>query len=159
MAEAARKMKIGFLLVPCIGSLVFAQQPNEVQACLNKAGALYKVRPNIIPGFLSGDFDGDGKPDYAVVVLNGRKSGVAICRSGAPAKADVLGAGTPFHDFDDLDFTNWRLHPKKLGAHQGAGGDPPPRLRGDALLLDWAETASALVYWNGKRFVWYQQGD
>jgi hypothetical protein len=32
-------------------------------------------------------------------------------------------------------------------------------LRGDALLVGKSEAASALIYWNGKRYVWLQQGD
>jgi hypothetical protein len=34
-----------------------------------------------------------------------------------------------------------------------------PHLRGDALLVGRSEAASALIYWNGKRYVWFQQGD
>jgi len=30
---------------------------------------------------------------------------------------------------------------------------------GDALLVSKSETASALIYWNGKRYTWLQQGD
>jgi hypothetical protein len=32
-------------------------------------------------------------------------------------------------------------------------------LRGDALLVAKREAASALVYWDGKSFRWYQLGD
>jgi hypothetical protein len=34
-----------------------------------------------------------------------------------------------------------------------------PKLHGDALFVSKNETASALIYWNGKRYVWLQQGD
>jgi hypothetical protein len=34
-----------------------------------------------------------------------------------------------------------------------------PLLCGDALLVEKTEAASALIYWNGKRYVWSQQGD
>jgi len=37
--------------------------------------------------------------------------------------------------------------------------DSIPKLRGDALLVGKSEAASALIYWNGKRYVWLQQGD
>jgi len=33
------------------------------------------------------------------------------------------------------------------------------RLRSDVLLVEKSEAASALIYWNGKRYVWSQQGD
>jgi hypothetical protein len=34
-----------------------------------------------------------------------------------------------------------------------------PLLSGGALLVEKSEAASALIYWNGKRYVWSQQGD
>jgi hypothetical protein len=34
-----------------------------------------------------------------------------------------------------------------------------PRLHRDALLVGKSEAASALIYWNAKRYVWFQQGD
>jgi hypothetical protein len=42
---------------------------------------------------------------------------------------------------------------------RGADGKPPPKLRGDALMVMKTEAASGLVYWDGKRYGWYQQGD
>jgi hypothetical protein len=34
-----------------------------------------------------------------------------------------------------------------------------PHLHRDALLVGKTEAASALIYWNGRRYVWLQQGD
>ena len=34
-----------------------------------------------------------------------------------------------------------------------ASGTGVPKLRGDALLVSKSEAASALIYWNGKRYV------
>jgi hypothetical protein len=34
----------------------------------------------------------------------------------------------------------------------------PPALSGDAFVLEW-ESGSGIVYWNGTKFIWYQQGD
>ena len=42
---------------------------------------------------------------------------------------------------------------------RGADGKPPPKLRGDALMVIKTEAASGLIYWDGKRYGWYQQGD
>jgi hypothetical protein len=52
----------------------------------------------------------------------------------------------------------WQVYPKDRVA-RGAGEAIVPRLRGEALLVGKSETASALIYWNGKRYVWFQQGD
>ena len=125
--------------------------------CLAKANPRYGIEHKITPESLRGDFDGDGKPDQALVVARSGKQGVLICRSGAPTPI-VLGAGTAFHEMDNLDFTAWRIHAKNQPVARGAGARRIPSLAGDAIYLEW-ESASALVYWNGKRFVWYQQGD
>jgi hypothetical protein len=42
---------------------------------------------------------------------------------------------------------------------RGADEKAPPKLRGDALMVSKSESASALIYWNGKNYAWYQQGD
>ncbi len=97
----------------------------------------------VSPSFLEADFDGDGKPDVAVLVRRGKDQGIVVCR-GNDAPPIVLGAGTTFNDMRNLDFTSWKIHAKN---------------RKVALLLEWAESGSAIVYWNGSKFVWYQQGD
>ena len=122
---------------------------DSAASCLASAGAGYQASARVKPQSLQGDFDGDGKADIAVLVSRAGKQGVLICRGGV--KPDVLGAGTPFNDMRDLDFTAWRLHSRSAKVAR-------PKLVGDALYLEW-ESASAIVYWNGKRWAWYQQGD
>jgi hypothetical protein len=148
------------ILLVCLAARVFqcaAAGPIEVATCLRAAGPSYVLTTKIAPSYLNADFDGDAKPDVAAVVSRGKQQGLAVCLSGAPAPV-VLGAGVAFNDMKDLDFTAWRLHPKNQRVARGAGQSRPPMLKGDALYLEW-ESASAIVYWNGKRFVWYQQGD
>jgi hypothetical protein len=53
---------------------------------------------------------------------------------------------------------SWQIYTKDAGA-KAAGAQSLPHLRGDALLVSKSEAASALIYWNGKRYVWLQQGD
>ncbi len=121
------------------------------------AGSNFTITTTIAPSYLKGDFDGDAKPDYAVVVNRGKQQGIAACLS-ATVSPVVLGAGAAFNDMQNLDFTAWRLHPKSRRVARGFGQGRPPVLKGDALYLEW-ESGSAIVYWKGKRFVWYQQGD
>jgi hypothetical protein len=59
-------------------------------------------------------------------------------------------------DFEWMD--SWQVHPKDRVARE-AGEPGSPRVRGDTLLVSKNESASALIYWNGKRYVWLQQGD
>jgi hypothetical protein len=134
-----------------------ADVPAEIRGCLQAAGAGYAPSWAIHPARLQGDFDGDGKTDYAVLVAKGSQQGIVLCRSGS-ATPVVLGAGMAFNEMRDLDFTAWHVHPRNRRVRRGAGEGRRPKLSGDAIVLEW-ESASALVYWSGGRFRWYQQGD
>ena len=117
----------------------------------------YDVSFRVNPFYLDGDFNGGGKIDVAVLVKQGStgKIGIAIIHSGK-GKVTVLGAGNGIgnggDDFEWMDY--WQLYPKGR-----TGETTAPRLRGDALLVGKSEAASALIYWNGKRYMWFQQGD
>jgi hypothetical protein len=128
--------------------------PAEVAQCVKVLGSGYAISGKINPSYLRGDFHGGGKPEYAVVIQKNQKQGVMFCPAGAPPA--VIGAGTVFNDMVDMNFTSWHMHPKATRVPRG--GRMPPKLLGDALLLEW-ESASAIIYWNGRRFGWYQQGD
>jgi len=77
------------------------------------------------------------------------KLGIAIVH-GTTGKVTILGAGFGIgnggDDFEWMD--SWQVYSKTRNV---------PRLRGDALLVEKSEAASALIYWNGKRYVWFQQ--
>ena len=123
-------------------------------------GRLYERNPKLHPCYLKGDFDGDRRPDYAVPIRNRRmgKSGIAILNSSTSSWA-VIAAGILFKGDDDLSWMDvWSVYPKgrvERGVEEGS----PPRLRGDAILAEKSESASGLIYWTGKRYHWYQQGD
>ena len=118
----------------------------------------YELSFRLKPSYLRGDFNGDGKVDVAVLVKQrpSGKDGIAIVH-GATDKITILGAGTAIgnggDDFGWMD--SWHINSK---------GNPnnrtnTPKLHGDALLVSKSEVGSALIYWNGKRYVWWQQGD
>jgi hypothetical protein len=113
------------------------------------------------PSFLSGDFNGDGKTDTAVLVKERStgKIGIAIF-DGRTGKMTILGAGIGIgnggDNFEWMD--SWQVYSKT----RAANASPETKvscLRGDALLVEKSEAASALIYWNGKRYVWSQRGD
>lgn len=130
----------------------------EIRDCLTAAGSRHKVSGRINPFYLRGDFRGDGRPETAVLVseaANGEK-GLLVCGPGV--KPVLLGAGSSFQGMTNLDFDAWRVYPKTV-VRRGAEAGLPPVLRSEALLLEWSEAASGLVYWDGRAFRWYQQGD
>jgi hypothetical protein len=131
--------------------------PTSVDKAIKALRGNYVISGRINPFYLRGDFDGDGKPDFAVLISNKDQNGIAICRSGSLTTI-VLGAGIEFHKMKDLHFDAWQVYPKSP-VKRGVGEGRPPTLSSEAILLTWEESASALIYWNGKRFVWYQQGD
>jgi hypothetical protein len=118
----------------------------------------YELSYRMNPFYLRGDFNGDDKIDVAVLVKQRStgKIGIAII-NGANDKVTVLGAGTAIgnggDDFEWMD--SWEIYSKD----RIASGTSVPKLRSDALLVSKSEAASALIYWNGKRYVWRQQGD
>src|SRR5713101_4267312 len=67
--------------------------PKEIEVCLKSRPDL-KISGQINPFYLSGDFDGDGKLDFAVQIDHSGKHGVAICLS-SQKKPLVVGAGSP----------------------------------------------------------------
>jgi hypothetical protein len=121
----------------------------------------YDVSFRVNPSYLGGDFNGDGKIDVAVLVTQRStgKLGIAIIH-GATDKVAILGAGVGIgnggDDFEWMDY--WQVYPKDRVA-LGSSETTVPRFRGEALLVGKSEAASALIYWNGKRYVWLQQGD
>jgi hypothetical protein len=121
-------------------------------------GRDYNVSFQVKPFYLRGDFNGDGKADVTVLAKQRStgKVGIAII-NGATDKVTVVGAGNAIgnggDDFEWMD--SWRVYSKGNAASRAS----VPKLRGDALLVSKSEAASALIYWNGKRYVWLQQGD
>jgi hypothetical protein len=113
------------------------------------------------PFYLRGDFDGDGTTDIAVLVKQRStgKVGIAIIHRGWD-KTSILGAGVNIgNGGNDLEWMDsWQVYSKDRAAREG-GKTSIPKLHGDALFVTNNDAASALIYWNGKRFVWFQQGD
>jgi hypothetical protein len=146
--------------------LTFAQQysiPDWVTAAIQRAGldATLSADARLNPFSLRGDFDGDGRADFALLVRARRsgKPGIAVIHR-AGARVFVLGAGNDNSAGGD-DFTwmdTWTVFDRGR-VMQGAGTDRPPVLKGDALLVAKSEAASAILYWTGDRYRWYQQGD
>jgi len=134
------------------------------QVLLPPFSGTYDVSTRMNPFYLRGDFDGDGVPDYAMLIESKKShlKGIGIWLSSRKTII-VLGAGQPFiingSGSRNLDFLNtWQVYGKKP-VEGGVKAGPPPTLVGEAILVGKQESASGLIYWNGKEFRWYQQGD
>lgn len=137
--------------------------PDTVKKALTNGatGKKYDLSSHLSPSYLEGDFNGDGKMDTAVLVKERStgKLGIAIVNV-TTGKVTILGAGIRIgnggDNFEWMD--SWHVYSKTRAEHAAAETNVP-HLRGDALLVEKTEAASALIYWNGKRYVWSQQGD
>jgi hypothetical protein len=122
--------------------------------------ARYILTYHVNPMILFGDFDGDHRTDVAVLVRDPKTGKVGIAVARQAGGVDVLGGGVAFgnggDDFRWLDrWYTFTRGPVEPGADQAA----PPTLTGDAIWVEKGEAASAVVYFTGKAFAWYQQGD
>jgi hypothetical protein len=146
-----------------IDPVTLASLPPYVKEIFDKAAEArsHAISTHINPYYLQGDFNGDGQLDSAILVVEKRtgKKGVAIIHSGS-RRLHLFGAGRDWgNGSDDFPGLNaWYVY-RRGEVAQGATDKPPPRLVGSALMLIKTESASALLYWDGKRYRWYQQGD
>jgi hypothetical protein len=126
---------------------------------LAKADGL-RISTRINPFAWRGDFDGDGRADIALLVVQGAtgKEGMAILlRNGA--KSMILGAGRAFGNGGD-DFAwmdTWTVVDRD--ARTSDGSAPSGRSRGDSLLVAREGSASALIAFEKGVPKWRQQGD
>jgi hypothetical protein len=139
---------------------VASSLPPAVWDALDKGAKDYRVSDHLNPYYLQGDFDGDGRRDTAVLIKHRTTGEVGAAIVFKAGKVHILGAGQDMgEDENDLDWIDaWYVEPKGR-VLQGATDEPPPKLRGDAIMVIKTESASRLIYWDGKGFRWYQQGD
>ena len=137
--------------------------PESVITVFNAAGLdrYYEISSHLKPSHLKGDFDGDRKPDIAILVKEkgAGKIGIAVFHSSTN-NVVFIGAGTNIgnggDNFDWMDV--WSVTSKAAAARQ-VGKAAAALVKGDALHVEKSESASALIYWNGRRYLWKQVGD
>ena len=153
--DSSAAVEIDFVTLANLPPLVRESFENSPQA------KRYAFSAHINPFYLHGDFDGDGQLDTAVWITERAtgKSGIAIFHAKAN-RLVIVGAGRDLgnagDNFSGLDA--WHVFGRGP-VQRGADGKPPPKLCGDALMVMKTESASGLIYWDGNRYGWYQQGD
>lgn len=138
--------------------------PEQVSKCLARPIASgLDVVADFPPYYLRGDFDGDGKPDYAVMVRGKRtkRHGVLICDS--QGRMFVLGADNPlkppFSDVEHDNFVapNWVVYSRSetsaLGKQACCVPYPLPKTIGETIGMIW-ENGTGLIYWDGRQYRW-----
>ena len=128
-----------------------------------KIKTIYSIRTDLNPFYLRGDFDGDKKPDYALSIVEKKtkKKGILIYHTGTKTHY-VIGAGKSLSDGNGSADYNWmdawKVYVDK-DVEMGVGEKKKITLKGEAILAIKVESASGLIYWTGKNYRWYQQGD
>ena len=132
--------------------------PSAALACVRQQPAEYEISTRMNPFYLRGDFDGDGRMDYAILLRekHSAKEGVLVCES-ATRRSMLIGAGKRVilqgtHSTDDLvDFNVWMV--KERGSVAGI------RSQGEFLYLEKRESGSGVFYRKGGKYLWLQLGE
>jgi hypothetical protein len=108
------------------------------------------------PPYLSGDFDGDGVGDAAVLIEHRAtgKVGIAVVHGGT-RRVTILGAGGAAAGPQDLSWIDgWDVFRKEATIHLTIRDRPNARLIADALWVGKRDSVSAFYVWTGSRYDW-----
>ena len=132
------------------------------------------------PYYLLGDFNGDGLKDIAVVVKTGGSTkglagGVKVLNPWLESLQEKNGANS-ISDLALVIIHSWNVKPTarfllldsvfeggELKIYSAAlkrkYGLKPPTVRGRNLIYTSSEDAGGIIYWDGRTYLWSQQGD
>ena len=135
-------------VLACLAVHAAEEPPAWAMKAFNeKLRTRYEVVQKPEPSFYVGDFNGDGTSDVALLIeeKTTTKVGIAIIE-GKEKKIKIVGAGKSFgnggDDFSWIDVWSVR-HTGKV----------------DRLYVAKSEAASAVIYWDGSKYRWQQEGD
>jgi hypothetical protein len=120
----------------------------------------YEISDYINPFYLEGDFNGDSLIDVAIAIKDKstQKRGIIIVNQSNKGYF-IIGAGKTFgHGRDDFDWLDmWSVYRDKFIEDPGTFRKTV-ELNHPAILVEAFEKFSAIIYWNGAKYVWFQQG-
>lgn len=126
----------------------------------NELSTTYALSSEMNPFYLRGDFNGDGQLDLAVYIIKKETgiTGIAIFHKNKE-EYFILGAGHKIGRVGDFNWMDaWQIYDKGK-VEPGMEEGPPPTLLGNAIYVEKTEAFSAIIYWDGKAYQWYHQGD
>jgi hypothetical protein len=139
---------IFLLALACLTVHAGEEPPGWAAKVFNeKLSTRYELIQKLEPFFYVGDFNGDGTLDVTLLIKekSTAKVGIAIVEGG-DRKIKIIGAGKSFgngdNDFSWMDV--WSIR------HTGTA---------DRLYVAKSESASAVIYWDGSKYKWQQEGD
>ena len=133
--------------------------PDSLWRIASSAGmdSVYAISLSLqYPPYLSGDFDGDGVGDAAVLIEHRAtgKVGIAVVHGGT-RRVTILGAGGAAAGPQDLSWIDgWDVFRKEATIHLTIRDRPNARLMADALWVGKRDSASAFYVWTGSRYDW-----
>jgi hypothetical protein len=113
----------------------------------------YRIDYRVNPFYLRADFDGDSKPDFAVLCVRTSDKTPFIAMVLSKPQKTIFVALDPEKQMD-----GWEVFSKSVITRpQFDAAKPPPRLMGDAVVLKFSITL--LLYWDGREFGTYALSD
>jgi hypothetical protein len=157
-------------IVNCLSLLTGAQAveaqhtatiPASVSKAIERVGGIV-LDCRLANCVLKGDFGGESKADFAVLVAQKATKARGILLVFSNGRTALLGAGKPVEygaePSTDLNFDEWTVY-SKHDVIESAEDQPGLKLYRDSLLVSYHESASGLFYWLHGKAHWYQQGD
>jgi hypothetical protein len=146
--------------------------PDDVRKRLDQVKFFdyYQLSDEVNPFYLRGDLDGDGKPDYAILVMakNTNRRFIVICRTGSKDieiltgrdKSAIFDATRPVPSKENFNWIDaWQIAPRQDLEKNELNEETPPPMKGEGILAEKTESASVIIYWTGKTYHWYQAAD
>jgi hypothetical protein len=135
-----------------------------------KLNGQYELDPFLKPAYLQDDFNGDGVPDLAVLVIekSTQKKGILLIQK-KKSQCEVFGAGNSFgKGSDDFSWADtWSVYKEKSAyatqfdkkSGDVKGGKQVQLNRHCIYIVSREEASGGLIYWTGKKYSWIHQGD
>lgn len=150
-----------FFLQPVQAADYNRMLPEGVQSCLEREAvrsvAVLQTKTN--PYYLRGDFDGDGRPDYAVAIV-GRKTGrngIALCNASGLTlilRGDAR-PNRPFSDMPDDNFLSgdWCVLTRAEALRRISANKLSVNPKAEVILMPW-DDAEGILYFDGRQYLW-----